>query len=485
MKTLKFQSVESKSLTPSVWGLLGCAKIPHLWGSNSGCSNSSEYHTTRPLKRPALEINAMDTAGSGPINRLCLLSRAGSRNQKGRVFMESFELLPQWDNSTISNEEPQESELGRETNQNDEESNNFNDAEVDGQNNENEKETNMYNDNDKGINTDITIALVNAMESEVNRLSTAVIDAKSMLKEFTYNKHFFENNDERVKSYTGLPTFAILWQLTTFLCPSLGQTTSINPFQRVILVLFKLKLNMPNQVLGDMFHVSSSTVSKIFLETLDVMYFLYINLKQLIVWPERENLRKTMPKEFIKVYGRRVTIIIDCFEIFIEKPSSVKSQAETFSSYKHHNAAKYLIGVTPQATVSFLSKGWGGRTNDKHVTETSGFLDNLQHGDLILADREFDISESVALKHAEVKIPAFTKGRKQLPASEIIATRKLARLRIHVERVIGSARNKYSILQSTIPITFLQSRDDDDCVILDKIVTVCFSLLNLCPALVK
>ncbi len=36
---------------------------------------------------------------------------------------------------------------------------------------------------------------------------------------------------------------------------------------------------------------------------------------------------------------------------------------------------------------------------------------------------------------------------------EVDLSRQLSRVRIHVERVIGVLRQKYTILQSTIPIT--------------------------------
>ena len=52
--------------------------------------------------------------------------------------------------------------------------------------------------------------------------------------------------------------------------------------------------------------------------------------------------------------------------------------------------------------------------SDKHLTENCGILTKLLPGDTVLADRGFDIQESVGLMCAEVKIPAFTRGKTQL-----------------------------------------------------------------------
>ena len=111
---------------------------------------------------------------------------------------------------------------------------------------------------------------------------------------------------------------------------------------------------------------------------------------------------------------------------------------QSWSQCKHYNTIKYLIGITPQGGVSFLSKGWGGRTSgrtsDKHVTNNSGFLNKLLPGNVVLADRGFDIQESVGLICAKIKIPSFTKGRQQLSAINVESSRNIANVKIYVER---------------------------------------------------
>ena len=187
---------------------------------------------------------------------------------------------------------------------------------------------------------------------------------------------------------------------------------------------------------------------------------------------------------FRKHFGRKVIIIIDCFELFIDRPKNLLARAQTYSVYKHHNTVKFLIGISPQGVVSFLSKAWGGRTSDKFITEHSGFLSNLLPGDVILADRGFDIDDSVSLHYAEAKIPDFTKGKQQMPPLEVERSRKIANVRIHVECVIGNIRKKFSLLNSQLPIDFLMKKDNAEYSTIDKIVTICCALCNLCNSVV-
>lgn len=191
-----------------------------------------------------------------------------------------------------------------------------------------------------------------------------------------------------------------------------------------------------------------------------------------------------MPRCFIDSFGLKTSVIIDCLEVFIDRPSNLLARAQTFSNYKHHNTVKVLIGITPQGTVSFVSEAWGGRTSDKFLIENCGFLKNLVPGDLVLADRGFTVNEEVWLRQAELNIPAFTKGKNQLDPVDVEKTRKIAYVRIHVERVIGVLRQKYTILQSTLPTDFLTCNQENQIPLIDRMVRVCSALVNLCPPIV-
>jgi len=260
-----------------------------------------------------------------------------------------------------------------------------------------------------------------------------------------------------------------------------SQCNVLTKFQQFMILLIRLRQNLSLEDLAYRFDVSKSTVSRTFLRMLDIAV---VRLSFLIKWPEREELRKTMPNSFRQHFGTKVTVVIDCFEVFIEKPLSLLARAQTFSNYKHHNTVKFLIGIAPQGVITYISKAWGGRASDKYITENSGILDNLQPGDIILADRGFNIEESVALYYAEVKIPAFTRGKKQLAAKDVESTRKIASVRIQVERVIGLVRRKYRILQSKLPTDYLSTEDKDGMTTIDKIAIIACALTNTCNCIV-
>ena len=118
-----------------------------------------------------------------------------------------------------------------------------------------------------------------------------------------------------------------------------------------------------------------------------------------------------------------------------------------------------------------------------YLTENCGLLAKLLPGDVILADRGFTIEQAAGVYCAQVKIPPFIGGKKQLSKLEIDCARQLSQVRIHAETVIGLVRQKYSILQSTLSINMLTS-DDEGISPIDKVVVICCALCNCCDSVV-
>ncbi len=280
-----------------------------------------------------------------------------------------------------------------------------------------------------------------ALREDISTLTKAVVTPKSLM-----------GDDAKVK-YTGLPSYKVLKSIFDLLSPCISthSRTALPLFNQFLMVLVRLRLNMEVQYLAYHFGIHTSNISRTFRKWVNVMYE---RLKPLFNWPGREELYRTMPMEFKRKFSKCV-VIIDCFEIFMERPAALMARAQTWSNYKQHNTCKLLIGITPQGTISFISKAWGGRASDVHITENCGILENLISGDLILADRGFTIHDAAGLYCAEVKVPSFTKGKTQLSKYEVDTTRELAHVRIHVERVIGLLKSKYRFLKSIIPISLV------------------------------
>lgn len=185
-------------------------------------------------------------------------------------------------------------------------------------------------------------------------------------------------------------------------------------------------------------------------------------------------MKKTLPKAYQKM--ENIRCIIDCSEIFIQRPNDLQFQSATWSDYKHHNTVKFLIGITPQGSICFLSKLWGGRATDKCIVVRSGFLDYIDKGDLIMADRGFQLHEEFLVKEATLVVPPGKRGSNQMTKEKLKVTKIVANSRIHVERVIRRLKC-FRFLSRSVAITNL--------VHLDSILIICSAIVNLQGPIVK
>ena len=94
--------------------------------------------------------------------------------------------------------------------------------------------------------------------------------------------------------------------------------------------------------------------------------------------------------------------------------------------------------------MSFVSKGYGGLSSDRHIFEDCGVISKFEQNTACMVDRGFNVQDLLLVKQVKLYMPPFTKGQRG---------------------------------NSVIP---LKMKD-----LLDDIVLVCSALTNLMPPLIQ
>lgn len=152
--------------------------------------------------------------------------------------------------------------------------------------------------------------------------------------------------------------------------------SKLTPEEELFMVLVRLGLTLR-------FGISESGISKIFTSWSNLLYFY---LKDFCEMPEGESDGKA--RQFSNFPYLKV--IIDCTEIFTQKPSCLQANKEIYFNYMGHITFKLHVGIDPHEAIAYDSQAWGGRASDKHNTANSpGLTTKLNRGDELMADRGF------------------------------------------------------------------------------------------------
>ena len=230
----------------------------------------------------------------------------------------------------------------------------------------------LINETDKTTQTELTDETIqelitenNALKDETERLRARLANKKQLKRELFVGDVL--KNDESVKFYTGIPGLSCLMMLFTLLKPIAeklkywdknkkskvsyqkdpnkkkpGKQRQLSVMEEFILTLVRLRLGLLSRHLTDIFEVSEGTISKVFTTWICFLSSVFRNV--LLKWPSKEDVKKTLPKSFSKFPNTRV--IIDCTEVFLQNLHPTSAQRATWSSYKHHNTMKALVGIT-------------------------------------------------------------------------------------------------------------------------------------------
>nr|XP_019556390.2 uncharacterized protein LOC109425599 [Aedes albopictus] len=247
---------------------------------------------------------------------------------------------------------------------------------------------------------------VKILETVIDQQNTEINCLEERLRRTKVDLRSLRERPQDIKYYTGLDRYYVVEILFRSIEPYMLAPINMSKEQVFLMTLQKMRFGFFYKSLSIAYEVCPATTSKYFLSTIYTLYTVFHNL---VHWPSRDTLKQHTPQCFRDAFGTETTVIIDCFEIRGERSSNPIAAAQQWSDYKKGNTCKYLIGISPTGSVIFISKGYGGRASDKHITTTCGFLEKLCDGDVVMADRGFLIEGEIKKKNARLNIPAFKK----------------------------------------------------------------------------
>ncbi|XP_041634301.1 uncharacterized protein LOC121503806 [Cheilinus undulatus] len=230
--------------------------------------------------------------------------------------------------------------------------------------------------------------------------------------------------------------------------PHTANATSLQPIDEFFLFMTYLSLGLMEKDLAHRFKIHQSTVSCVINTWAN---FLYTVLGAVGIWLSEEEVKVHLPDVF---HGFADTqVILDCTELYCQTPNSLLLQSEVFSTYKSHSTFKGLIGMAPHGAVTFVSSLYEGSISDKEIVKQSGIVSQLKPTMAIMVDKGFLVGDCVPCK---VYIPAFLSKRAQMSGAEVRETQSIARLRVHVERLIRRVK-EHKIFSTVIPLSLTGS----------------------------
>ncbi|XP_046589297.1 uncharacterized protein LOC124293242 isoform X2 [Neodiprion lecontei] len=247
---------------------------------------------------------------------------------------------------------------------------------------------------------------------------------------------------------------------------------TMNLRSKIIMTFIKLKHNLSYAILAVLFKYSSlSQCRRVVLKIIDM---LYVCLKEGIPFPDKDEISKNLPVCFDDF--RNVRIVLDCTEIFIQRPKNLCCQQASYSRYKSTYTIKFMTGVTPGGIISFISEMYGGRVSDDAIFEQSKILNYLEKGEAIMVDKGFRVDKLCKEKDIKLIRPPFKKEQLQFTREESRLNAKIARARVHVER--SNQRLKvFKVLGSRMPIGLVKKGKE--------ILTIIGAVVNLSSPILK
>ncbi|XP_014892019.1 uncharacterized protein LOC106949963 [Poecilia latipinna] len=236
---------------------------------------------------------------------------------------------------------------------------------------------------------------------------------------------------------------------------------SLQPIDELLLFQMYLAAGLQEGDLANRFQIHPSTASRIICSWADYLYSL---LGSLCIWIDADAIRAQLPEDFRDFPDTQV--IVGCSELRCQTPASALFHTDMSSKSKSQCVMRGLMGVAPHGAVTFVSSLYEGSVSDTELFLRSGLADRLTEDMAVMVDKGFLISGCVKCK---VYCPPFLSPKPQMASQNVLQAQKVARLRVHVERVTRRVKEN-KLFDSVIPLSMAGN--------INKLFTVACLLVN-------
>ncbi|KAK6165462.1 hypothetical protein SNE40_022386 [Patella caerulea] len=176
-------------------------------------------------------------------------------------------------------------------------------------------------------------------------LETEICDTSVQTDSYSYfSVERLKQDNKKMLNYSGCESYDRFLMILHSLGPAAYRLNyyyhdvrNVSIENQLLLTLVKLRMNWTNFVLADMFEISETTVSNIFITWVNFMYHQW---KEIQIWPSRDLVRYFAPSDFQRKFPK-TRVIIDGTECPVKKPTLPSKQH--FRHIKIETQLRFLL----------------------------------------------------------------------------------------------------------------------------------------------
>ena len=223
-----------------------------------------------------------------------------------------------------------------------------------------------------------------------------------------------------------------------------GRHADLAPRDQILLALIWLRQYPTNEVLGFLFAVSDSTVSRVVNR---IVPLLEASGKDTMRMPDPGRKHRKELDVILKETPE-LAVIVDSFEQKVQRCKDGKQADKHFSGKKKQHTLKPQVAVDEHdGTICDVSESVVGPTADLTLLKQSGLLERLPAGVGAIGDLAY-VGIAEAHPQGLGATPRRKPRGKERPEEDVCFNRTFSRRRIKVEHTIGRMRRYQSLAQT-------------------------------------